>query len=123
MPIYTKKGDKGTTGLFSPGKKKRRVAKDAAVVEALGALDELNSFLGIARSFNDNTQRDSFLRGIQNNLFTICSILAGAKLSFAADETERLEKEIDQIDRKLPKIANFVFSNGSSLATHLMYAR
>jgi cob(I)alamin adenosyltransferase len=123
MPIYTKKGDRGKTSLFSSTGKKRRVTKDAAIVEALGALDELNSFLGIARSFNERSQRDVFLQGIQNNLFTICSVLAGAKLPFAEAETEKLEKEIDKIDSKVPKIANFVFSQGSPLATHLTYAR
>jgi len=123
MVIYTKKGDKGKTGLFSSTKQKRRVAKNSLTIEALGALDELNSFLGVARVFNDDVQKDLFLRGVQNNLFAICSILAGAKLKFKKTETTKLEKEVDRIDAQLPRLTNFVFAEGSPLAVHLMYSR
>jgi len=121
MPIYTKKGDKGDTGLVD--KTKGRIDKDSLIVESLGALDELNSFLGICRSFCDSPERDIFIKEIQNNLFTICSIIAGANLKFNKSKTTKLEKEIDKIDSKLPKLTSFVFSGGSRFATHLMYTR
>lgn len=128
MPVYTKKGDKGETGFLD---KSKRVGKDSAKVEALGSLDELNSFLGIVRSCSTSPDRfaediwkkDAFVQQIQGNLFTICAILAGSKLKFSKSETTRLEKEIDIIEAKIGKIDSFRYSQGTTLATHLMYAR
>lgn len=120
MPIYTKKGDKGTTNFID---KSKRVEKDSLKVETLGSLDELNSFLGIARSFCDNPERDTFIKEIQDNLFTTCAIIAGSELKFNKSKTTRLEKEIDKIEAKVGAITSFRFSQGSRFATHLMYAR
>lgn len=120
MPIYTKKGDKGNTNFID---KSKRVDKDSAKVETLGALDELNSFLGIARSFCDNPERDVFIKDIQDNLFRICSIIAGSDLKFNKSKTTRLEKEIDKIEGKTGPIDSFRFSQGTRFATHLMYSR
>lgn len=123
MPIYTKKGDKGETGMFSETGEKIRLSKDSIRVEAIGATDELNSFLGIALSFCDNPERALFIKDIQINLFTINSIMAGANLKFNKAKTTRLEKEIDRIDLKIPKLTTFVMPEGTRFATHLMYAR
>lgn len=120
MPIYTKKGDKGSTNFID---KSIRVDKDSIKVEALGSLDELNSFLGIARSFCDNPERNIFIKDIQDNIFRICSITAGSDLKFNKSKTTRLEKEIDKIEAKVGAIESFRFSQGSHFATHLMYAR
>lgn len=129
MPIYTKKGDKGTTNFID---KSKRVEKDSAKVETLGAIDELNSFLGIARSFCDPTSpkasrgrqsRDKFIKQIQDDLFTICAIIAGSNLKFNKSKTTRFEKEIDKIEERVKPISSFRFSQGSRFATHLMYAR
>lgn len=120
MPIYTKKGDKGSTNFID---KSKRVEKDSLKVETLGSLDELNSFLGIARSFSDNPERNVFIKDIQDNLFRICSIIAGSDLKFNKAKTTRLEKEIDKIENKVGAISSFRFSQGSRFATHLMYAR
>lgn len=120
MPIYTKKGDKGNTNFID---KSKRVDKDSIKVEALGSLDELNSFLGIARSFCDSPERNVFIKDIQNNLFTICSIIAGSSLKFNKSCTTRLEKEIDKIEEKIGPIDSFRYSQGSRFATHLMYSR
>lgn len=120
MPIYTKKGDKGNTNFID---KSKRVDKDSVKVEALGSLDELNSFLGIARSFCDNPERNLFIKDIQDNLFRICSIIAGSDLKFNKSKTTRLEKEIDKIEAKTGPIDSFRFSQGTRFATHLMYAR
>src|SRR3990167_6172011 len=98
MPIYTKKGDKGTTSLIDP-KTKKRISKNARIVHTLGAFDELNSFLGVAVSFSDDAEIKNFVVDIQKNLFTICSILAGAKLKFTKTKTIQLEKKIDEIDQ------------------------
>ena len=120
MPIYTKKGDKGDTNFID---KSKRVDKDSVKVEALGSLDELNSFLGIARSFCDNPEMNILIKDIQDNLFRICSIIAGSDLKFNKSKTTRLEKEIDKIEERVGPIDSFRFSQGSRLATHLMYSR
>lgn len=120
MPIYTKKGDKGNTNFID---KSKRVDKDSIKVEALGSLDELNSFLGICRSFCDIPERNLFLKDIQESLFTICSITAGSDLKFNKAKTTRLEKEIDKIEAKVGPIDSFRYSQGTRFATHLMFAR
>jgi ATP:cob(I)alamin adenosyltransferase len=122
MPIYTKKGDRGTTSFFNsqPGV---RASKDSLKPETLGALDELNSFLGVCRSFCDSPERNVFIKDIQENIFTICSVIAGADLKFNKSKTTRLEKEIDKIEKKVGAIESFRFSQGSRFATHLMYSR
>ena len=124
MPIYTKTGDKGETGLFSQDKdKKIRVDKDSIRVEAIGALDELNSYLGIVNTASHHKNLTKFISAIQVNIFTINSILAGAGLKFPASHTTALEKKIDNITEELPKLTNFVLPSGDPFAVHLMYAR
>jgi ATP:cob(I)alamin adenosyltransferase len=121
MAIYTKKGDKGETGLFD--KKKGRVSKDSLRVEAIGAIDELNSFLGVCTSFSESPKMTFLVKEIQGDLLTIGSITAGSKLGFFKNKTNRLEKIIDEIDAKLPPLANFVVPGGTRLASHFQYAR
>ncbi len=122
MAIYTKKGDRGTTSFFN-SPQGVRTSKDSLKPETLGALDELNSFLGICRSFSDLPERNVFLKNIQDDIFTICSIIAGADLKFNKSKVTRFEKEIDKIEAKVKAIDSFRFSQGSRFATHLMYAR
>ena len=48
MPIYTKKGDKGETGMISPNSEEKiRLSKSSLKVRAIGAIDELDSFIGL----------------------------------------------------------------------------
>src|SRR5262245_12533306 len=78
--VYTRTGDKGQTGLVGG----KRVAKDSPRVEAYGAIDELNSVVGLARAFNsenlDAGDGHQFLDGvlcqIQDELFDLGSELA-----------------------------------------------
>lgn len=115
MAIYTKRGDKGETSLYdSTSRQNIRVSKDSRRINAIGAIDELNSYLGM-------TSAD--LKEIQRDLFTIGSILAGAKLRFGKAKTKKLEKTIDKLEGKLPVLKNFILPGGSRLAAHLQYAR
>jgi len=124
MPIYTKKGDKGETGLYSSDKNKKiRVSKDSSRVEAIGAIDEANSYIGLALSFCEFPEIEKFLRPVQKDLFTIGSILAGSDLSFSASKVKKLEKKIDEIDEEIPKLQNFILVSGSKFATHIQYSR
>ncbi len=109
MTVYTKTGDKGKTGTFGG----KRVSKSSKLIQAIGAIDEFNSYLGIIGKSSS----------IQRNLFTINSILAGAKLELPKDATKTLEREIDEMEGKMPILANFIIYSGTPRATKIYYAR
>ncbi|MFZ3301658.1 MAG: cob(I)yrinic acid a,c-diamide adenosyltransferase [Microgenomates group bacterium] len=109
MTVYTKTGDKGKTGTFGG----KRISKSSGLIGAIGAIDELNSYLGIIGRLTD----------IQRNLFTINSILSGAKLELPKDATKNLEKEIDKMEGEMPVLANFIIYSGTPRATKIYYAR
>ncbi len=116
--IYTKTGDKGTTGTMQG-----RMSKGDQLAIALGTIDELNSWIGLCRSELENSKYEILrskeflklkeeLRRIQNNLLNIGSGLAGSGKKISAGETTRLEKYIDKLTEELPKLSNFVFPVG-----------
>lgn len=109
MTVYTKTGDKGKTGTFGG----KRISKSSKLIQSIGAIDELNSYLGIIGKLTE----------IQRNLFTINSILSGAKLTLPKDATKKLEKEIDEMEGTMPVLANFIIYSGTPRATKLYYAR
>lgn len=109
MSVYTKTGDKGKTSNFGG----KRISKSSKIIQAIGAIDELNSYLGIIGKLSE----------IQRNLFTINSILSGAKLMFPMDATKKLEREIDAMEAKMPVLANFIIYSGTGRATKIYYAR
>lgn len=109
MTVYTKTGDKGKTGTASG----KRVSKSSKIIQAIGAIDELNSYLGIIGKFTD----------VQRNLFTINSILSGAKLQLPKDAIKKMEREIDEMEERMPVLANFIIYSGTPRATKIYYAR
>src|SRR3989344_8218098 len=109
MSVYTKTGDKGMTGIFSG----KRVSKSSKLIQAIGAIDELNSYLGVIGGLFE----------IQRNLFTINAILAGSDPAMPKDATKKLEKEIDTMEGKMPVLANFIIYSGTPRATKIYYAR
>lgn len=128
MPIYTKTGDKGKTSLFSG----KRVWKDDIRIEAYGALDELNSVIGIILSLNTKKDKESkkiihTLLDVQSCLFPICSYLAD--LPDIVEDVNLNEKiksyelEIDRMTVKLPRLTNFILPGGGVVGSHLQYAR
>ncbi|QQG41784.1 MAG: cob(I)yrinic acid a,c-diamide adenosyltransferase [Candidatus Woesebacteria bacterium] len=127
MSIYTKTGDKGITKVFD--KKSGQligISKDSCKIAAIGAIDELNSFLGVIKSHYYHSNDSSGIKKIeeiQGNLFTINSILAGANLRFSKTKTKKLEKEIDKWEGELPVQKNFIFYGGTPRASQLFYAR
>jgi cob(I)alamin adenosyltransferase len=130
MKIYTKTGDKGKTKLVDG----TSVDKFHPRVEAYGCVDELNSCLGLARSFlNDQPHIftiDSHLEIIQNQLFSVGSLLATAetdvfhKLSqIKTQHIEQLEKWIDEHTEGLPELRNFILPAGHKASAQLHIAR
>ena len=119
MSIYTKKGDKGETGLATG----IRVSKNSLKIRAIGSVDELNSFLGFAKSFSEDKKTTQIISDLQKNLLTIGSILAGSGLRFSKSKTTKLEKTIDIWDKTLPTLKNFILPGGTHLAAQLHVCR
>ncbi len=120
MVIYTKRGDKGKTGLISSNE---QVSKSSAQIKTIGAIDELNSFLGVVVADSQDLNTSKMLINIQKDLLTIGSILAGSKLRFYKTRARRLETAIDKMEGELPVLKNFIVPGGSKLASNLHYAR
>ncbi|NOT38099.1 MAG: cob(I)yrinic acid a,c-diamide adenosyltransferase [Saprospiraceae bacterium] len=121
MKIYTKTGDKGTTGLFGG----KRVSKDDIRVEAYGTVDELNSSIGLLIAHLQNHDINNFLGKIQNELFVIGSHLASDPSKknehipdLKPEMITDLEQAIDMMDAVIPPLKFFVLPGGSvSIAT------
>jgi cob(I)alamin adenosyltransferase len=120
MDIYTKRGDKGETALFG-GKKK--VSKHSLKIKAIGAVDELNSYLGVVVSSSVDVEHIKILNEIQKDLLTIGSILAGSNLRFFKSKTARLERLLDHLEKDLPTLKNFIVPGGTNVAAQLQFAR
>lgn len=124
MSIYTKKGDKGETGLFSSNKSEKiRVSKASLRIETIGTIDEANTFLGLAGSFIKNNKLKEKITKIQRHLFEVGAILAGAKLTLDENLTGQMEKEIDEMDRVLPTLTHFILPGGGKAGSLLFMAR
>ncbi len=126
-PIYTKSGDAGETGLFGGG----RVPKDDARVDAYGEVDELNAAVGLARGAVLDRELDALAQAIQDQLFTVGSVLAtprGTKAAQAIPQVEprwvaEMEAAIDKFDREIPALRSFILPGGSAAAAALHLAR
>jgi len=123
LKIYTKTGDSGETSLFGGA----RVAKNDARIEAYGTIDELNSFLGVARAAWPDAPNDGELHLVQMDLFDIGAHLASPGTSrFPGVETariEQLERGIDAMESELEPLKTFILPGGSMAAAQLHVAR
>lgn len=121
MPIYTKTGDTGQTSLFGG----KRVLKCEELVDVYGSIDELNSWIGLVSSVIDTSDVQQFLSGIQSDLFSIGSSLAGweSDLKHLPKRVKEMEARIDVLDDTLPKLTNFILPGGTKLASYIHLAR
>jgi cob(I)alamin adenosyltransferase len=132
--IYTRTGDKGQTALVGG----QRVAKDHLRIESYGTIDELNAFIGVARTtaeqFANGTERLSkfatILKRIQHELFNLGSILATLpddvhpkQPRVTSADIEQLEREIDEANEELRPLRSFVLPGGSRLDAELHVCR
>lgn len=120
MKIYTKTGDKGMTRLI--GGERRR--KDDALFEAIGTVDELNSFIGLARV--EALPFEAILKLIQDALFELGSVLADPKAANTFNGTDlvaRLEASMDEMTSELAPLKNFILPGGSRASAVLHLAR
>ena len=126
MKIYTRTGDSGETSLFAGG----RTNKDVPRLHAYGTVDELNSVLGLALAQGVSQQVTEWLQTIQNELFIVGADLATPQdaeakwlTRLAEEPVMRLEREIDQMDERLPELKNFILPGGTTGAATLHIAR
>lgn len=118
--ISTRTGDDGTTGLAN----KARVSKDDARVEAIGAVDELNSALGalLAEPLPEDIR--VCLTGVQHDLFDL-----GGELSLPAHavmndaHVSRLDQLLERYNASLPPLKDFILPGGTRAAALAHVAR
>ena len=129
MKVYTGSGDEGKTGLFSG----ERVSKSEQRIEAYGDVDELCTVIGLLDSHLDDAHdalKDN-LRWVQSALLTV-----GARLATTADSSSAalleaieeqdcraLEQAIDDLDRHLPELRQFLLPGGHPTAAYAHLAR
>ena len=128
MTIYTRRGDGGETDLFGGP----RVAKDDRRVEAYGAVDELNAYLGVCRAASDHADLREIVEHAQGRLFDLGGALAtpdaaqrekrGVPAPDAAD-VERLEAHVDALEKELEPLRRFILPGGCAAAAAFHVAR
>lgn len=118
--IVTRTGDDGTTGL-SDGS---RIAKDAALMEAIGTVDELNSVIGFAEALCTTPDLNDALIDIQHDLFDLGGSLSIPDRAVLTDaHVARLERLAEDWNAQLPPLREFVLPGGTQAAGALHMAR
>jgi cob(I)alamin adenosyltransferase len=123
--LFTRKGDSGTTKTFGCD---QRISKSSAITEALGALDEANSFIGVLRSETKlidfgNTKISEILFTVQNDLFIIQAQAAGAEKNVTMEKVKWLEEIVGNIESQLPPIKTFLIPGENEISAHFDFAR
>lgn len=121
MKVYTKTGDGGNTSLANG----ISVSKADDRIELVGTIDELNSFIGLAKVLADPQLSDR-LSHIQRCLMQIMAGIADPRnldYRFQQEETLGLEEEIDRLESSFPRIKDFVLYGGCELSARLDVAR
>ncbi len=125
--LYTRKGDNGMTGTFGCDQK---ISKSSAIAEALGALDETNSFLGFCKAKSDELRImnneigvKEIIHNVQQNLFIIQAEVAGAEKNIGGEKVKDLEEIIDWAEKELPEIKTFFISGATELSALFDTAR
>ncbi len=131
--LYTGKGDGGTTKTFGPDQP--RISKAAELPEALGSLDELNSFLGLAKIRAKQVQDSGvlvgrkvrsisvILRDVQETLFSVQAEVAGAPKKVGKAKVTDVEKIIAAVEAVIPPILSFSIAGGTEVSALLDVAR
>jgi cob(I)alamin adenosyltransferase len=118
--IYTRTGDKGTTGLGDG----TRVDKDSLRVEAYGSVDELNSVIGMLLVHELPDQIHSTLVDVQHDLFNLGGELCIPGHSMiTADQIHWLEQKLDALNADLPPLKDFILPGGGAAGATCHLAR
>lgn len=131
MALFTGKGDKGTTKLFDTPKGER-VSKSSEIFEALGTVDELNSFLGICKAHSNDTSFNiakldrafsDIVFTIQKDLFIVQAELAGAEKKIPEEKVTELTDIVNATEEELPEIDSFFIPGATHLGALFDYGR
>lgn len=125
--LYTKKGDDGTTKTFGCD---QRISKSSNIAEALGSLDEINSFLGLCKVKSGEVgfkigdkPFEEIVHRLQENLFMVQAELAGADKHIGVEKVKEVEGWIDEAEKEMPPIKTFFISGGTELGATFDMAR
>lgn len=133
MALYTGKGDNGTTKTF--GCNQSRISKSSEIPEALGTLDELNSFLGLCKvrahaleNFGVQIGKKTYavsavIREVQENLFIVQAEVAGAPKKIGKAKVTKVELMVNTIEKEIPPVVSFSIAGGTELSAFLDVAR
>ncbi len=124
MKIYTRKGDRGETGLLG----KKRISKASLRIEAYGTVDELIAALGVAASQLKDPSIGKSIERLQSALHLVCAELATPDLKrdayrISEKHVEVLEKHCDELEAKLPALKNFILPGGVPAGAQLHFTR
>src|SRR2546422_2024469 len=124
MKAYSGTGDKGETSLYGG----TRVEKADPRVEAYGAVDELNSQVGVARAQVKQKKFKELLKTIQRDLWVLGGDLASELVTanvprISKEQLDRLESVTDELNSGLPQLRRFILPGGSVPGAELHVAR
>jgi cob(I)alamin adenosyltransferase len=125
MTIYTRDGDDGETSLYGGG----RIGKDALRIEVCGAIDELNSLLGLVRTEPLSREIDGVFARIQHELFDVGAEVASVDptrrktAAVNAGHIQALEADIDRLDATLEPLRTLILPGGCRAAALAHCAR
>lgn len=118
--IYTRTGDDGSTGLGDGS----RVKKTSERIEAIGAVDELNSVIGVLLVHEIPPNLRSMLTDIQHELFDLGGELSiPGQTTLSDDQVRRLESALDGLNENLSPLKEFILPGGSEAAALCHVAR
>lgn len=122
MALFTGKGDGGTTTAF--GCNQQRISKSSELPEALGALDELNAYIGFVKVRAVGEERiKNALRDAQEILFIIQAETAGADKRVGEHAVKDIENIVNDIEKEIPPLKGFSIAGGTELSALLDVAR
>lgn len=119
MKTYDLYTDSGGT-LLADGTK---LSKDDLCVEAIGTVDEINSFLGVIYAQLADEKLTSMIDFIQRNLCRINSVLGNANVNFERSRVLAIEKMIQELETGLSPLSHFILSGSGLLSAHIQFAR
>ena len=128
--LYSKKGDSGKTTLYACN---QSISKSSAITEALGALDEANSYLGVCKATLKNYDLANLkiigrkitdvTDDLQNDLFTVQAQIAGANKDIKTERVKTIEKIVSEIEQVLPPIKTFIVPGSCINSANFDFAR
>ncbi len=125
--LFTRKGDNGQTGTFGCNQK---ISKSSNIAEALGALDEADSYIGIVRAKSNELKFEfqnklvpEILYTVQNDLFIIQAQVAGADKKVTEEKVKWIEEIVGNIEKELPPIKTFLIPGANEISAHFDFAR